>query len=435
MTEAELQSEIMGFADRFGVILSQAFDDFQEQDPSRKAQFIANDDMVYSIASAMTIAAGPNPQVALLDMAALVTLGRMIYEEHHLKKWGKPAEPMVRGFRQAETDVCQIVKEVLTAEQQWELRGMFQEWRKSHPEQLLFSYLRFSDFAATRQKSTLVKAVESGGLFASVKQATQQVEETRLLAERAMFLGTRMPLLTGDFMNVWISRWLTNPEMERILNNMDTVSGSAERLSKELEKLPDRFADERNITVKQVMERVKVLRENIVTDVMDRVTIEREAAIKQLMQELANERKNLMKDLTSEEEGIRPVLAQLNQTLETGNNLVTSANTLADKLDLGDTSEPFNIKDYQETMVQSSVVIAQVDGLLNRTEKIMASSDWKKTVKILVETLDRVEKKGEKVLDYTFWQVAWLIMIFLFGLLLVLICQQYFAKRVFAPKS
>ena len=81
--------------------------------------------------------------------------------------------------------------------------------------------------------------MKAGGLFGSVRQATQQVEEMRLLVERAMFLGTRLPLLGGDFANVWVSRLLTNPEVERILVNMDQVSGSVERVSKEMEKLPD----------------------------------------------------------------------------------------------------------------------------------------------------------------------------------------------------
>jgi hypothetical protein len=438
ITESELQSELMSFADRFAVIMSQGFENLREQSPSREVQFQANDTMVYAMSSAFTIAAGPNPQVALLDMAVLATLGRMIFEEHYPVKWGKPAEPMIRAFRQAEEDIWQIVRKVLAPEEQQELMEMIREWRRSHPEQVFFSYLRFSDFAATRQKSTLVKAVESGGLFGSVKKATQQVEETRLLAERAMFLGTRLPLLTGDFMNVWISRWLTNPEMERILANMDQVSGSAERLSKEMEKLPDRFADERNITIKMVMERVKMLRENIVADVMDRVTIERKAAIDQLMEGLASERKNLMQDIASEEEGVRPLLGDLNQTLTTANDLVTSANSLTDKLGMGqpkepaaEPSKPFDIKEYQETMVQASTVIGQADGLLRTMEQVVSSPGWETTLKVFVETVDLAEKEGEEFVDYTMRKGILLIGIFLFGLLIVLICQQYFSKRVF----
>jgi hypothetical protein len=442
ITEAELQSQVMGFADRFAVILSQSFEDFKREAPSPEAQLTAHDDLTYSMASVFTIAAGPNPQVGMLDMAALATMGRMVYEEHWLKEWGKPAAPFVRGYRQLETDIWRIVAQVLTPRQQEELGGMIQDWRKSHPEQLLFHYLRFSDFAAGRQKSTLVKAVKSGGLFGSVRQVTQQVEETRLLVERAMFLGTRLPLLGGDFANVWVSRLLTNPDVGRLLNNMDQVSGSVERVSKEMENLPDLISGERDKAINQAMNRVEGLRREIVEDVMKRVTVEREAAIDQVMNGLASERKGLMQDLASQEEGVRPLLADLNQTLTTGNNLVTSVNSLTDKFGMGqpkepadEPSEPFDIKDYQETMVQASKVIAQVDGLLRTMEQVVSSPGWEKTLKVFVETVDRAEKEGEEFVDHTVWKVILLIVVFLFGLLIVLICQQYFSKRVFGSRG
>jgi hypothetical protein len=438
ITEAELQSQVMGFADRFAVILSQSFEDFKKNAPSPKAQLTAHDDLAYSMASVFTIAANPNPQVAMLDMAALATMGRMVYEEHWLKEWGEAAAPFVRGYRQLEAEIWRIVGQVLTPKQQEELGGMIQDWRRSHPEQLLFHYLRFSDFAAGRQQSTLVKAVKSGGLFGSVRQVTQQVEETRLLVERAMFLGTRLPLLGGDFLNVWVSRLLTNPDVGRLLTNMDQVSGSVERVSKEMEKLPDLISDERNKAIDQAMDRVESLRREIVDDVMKRVTVERTATIDQVMNGLASERKNLMQDLASQEEGVRPLLADLNQTLTTGSNLVNSVNSLTDKLGMGqpkepaaEPSEPFDIKDYQETMVQASSMIEQVDGLLRTVEEVVSSPGWERTLKVFVETIDRAEETGEEFVDHTIWRAVLLIVIFLFGLLIVLVGQQYFSKRVF----
>ena len=36
-----------------------------------------------------------------------------------------------------------------------------------------------------------------------------------LVAERAIFLATRLPLLGGLFIDAWMSQWLSNPEVER----------------------------------------------------------------------------------------------------------------------------------------------------------------------------------------------------------------------------
>lgn len=49
----------------------------------------------YSDSAAMTIAAEPNPHVALLDMIVLTTPGRRIYEEHYREKYGSLMDEMI----------------------------------------------------------------------------------------------------------------------------------------------------------------------------------------------------------------------------------------------------------------------------------------------------------------------------------------------------
>ncbi|MFC1882053.1 hypothetical protein ACFL2S_11225 [Thermodesulfobacteriota bacterium] len=181
MTEIELQSELMSFADRFASILAQSFEDFDALNPSPESRRFVLDDMVHAISSSFTTAAEPNPETALLDMVTIATLGRMIYEDNIRKRYGKPIEVMAKGFGELEKDIWQIAAKVLSIEQQHEVRGLIVEWRKQNPDKIIYNYFRFSDFAADRRKSTLVKKDETGGLFKSVQQATQQIEETRML--------------------------------------------------------------------------------------------------------------------------------------------------------------------------------------------------------------------------------------------------------------
>jgi hypothetical protein len=199
MTEVELQSELMSYADRFVSIITQALEDFETLKPKPQARQVILHDLVYSISSVYTIAAEPNPQVGLLDMVAVTTLGRIIYEDNMRRIYGKSTEVLVVGFRQLEKDIWSIAAKVLTSEQRSELRQLILLWRKNNPDKVVYNYLRFSEFAAQRRNSTLVKKVQAGGLFKTVKEVSQQVEETRMLAERGIFLGTRLPLLTGDF--------------------------------------------------------------------------------------------------------------------------------------------------------------------------------------------------------------------------------------------
>ena len=98
-------------------------------------------------------------------------------------------------------------------------------------------------------------------------------------------------------------------------------------------------------------------------------------------------------------------------------------------------SEPFDIKEYQATMVQASSVITQVDGLLRTMEQILGSPNWEKTLKIFIETIDAAGKEGEEFVDSTVWDVILLIGVFMFGLLIVLIIQQFFSKKVFGTRT
>jgi len=165
MTEVELQSELMSYADRFASIITGAFEDYETLNPKPQARQVILSDLVYSLSSIYTIAAEPNPQVGLLDMVTVTTLGRIIYEDNMRRKYGKSIEVLVAGFRQMEKDIWSISAKVLTSEQRGELRQLILYWRKNNPDKVVYNYLRFSNFAAQRRDSTLVKKVQAGGLF------------------------------------------------------------------------------------------------------------------------------------------------------------------------------------------------------------------------------------------------------------------------------
>jgi hypothetical protein len=130
MTEVELQSELMSYADRFASIITQALEDFETLNPTSQARQVILSDLVYSISSVYTIAAEPNPQVGLLDMVAVTTLGRIIYEDNMRRKYGNATEVLANGFRQMEKDIWSIAAKVLTSEQRGELRQLILLWRK-----------------------------------------------------------------------------------------------------------------------------------------------------------------------------------------------------------------------------------------------------------------------------------------------------------------
>ncbi len=440
MTEAELQSQVMSYADRFGSMMVAAFNVYDAQSPPPEQRRTVRRSTVYAMSSALTTAVEADPEVALLDMVTMVVLGRMIYEEHWRKKFGPQVDPILRAFKQAETDIWQITDKVLTPSQQKDLRALIQQWRREHPEVTFFAYVRFSDFASERRKSTLEKA-KVRGILKNVQNATRQVEEARLLAERGMFLGTRLPLMAGAFADFWISQLIANPDVSKILGDIHQLSEVSGRMVAVAEKLPDQISDERDKTIKQAVENINALVMTSLDKIATKVSAERIATIEQFMKELSGERQKAIQDFLSQEKLIRGLMTDMLQTLESGNKLLTSANALAEHLNLGSnaatpktSSEPFKIKDYQATLMEASTVIKELDGLVKTVDQLMVSPGWENSLPRIRDSFEQIESKGSKWINHLFLLVVALILIFLVGAVFAMLAYRYVSQRMFEMK-
>jgi hypothetical protein len=436
MTEVELQSELMSYADRFASIITQALEDYETLNPPPQARQVILSDLVYSISSVYTIAAQPNPQVGLLDMVAVTTLGRIIYEDNMRRKYGKSTEVLAAGFRQMEKDIWSISAKVLSSEQRGEMRQLILYWRKNNPHKVVYNYLRFSDFAAQRRNSTLVKKVQAGGLFKTVKEVTQEVEEIRMLTERGIFLGTRLPLMTGNFAEVWVSQLLVSPETSKILADVHTFSTVSERLAKVAEQLPDKLTKDvsklQKQTVDHVMKGIDEWSEKTLNDVFARVAIERGAFISQFMDRLIGEHKNALEAIMIEEQPATALVTELRKTIEGSNTLLLTVNTLTDKFNAGQPSpepkdaKPFDIKEYQDT-------IAEVTTLVESTNQLVGTVGLEKLLPELVKAIDQVGNEGEEIIDHSFRQGILFILIAMGAYVVARLIYNFLNKKLINP--
>jgi len=416
MTEAELQLQVMSFADRFAAYISQGFETFDDLGPPLESRRIVQGDTVHSMYAAFLIAADSDPDAALLDMVVMVTLGRMIYEEHWLEKLIPSVESMVSGFRKAEKDIWDIVALVLKSDQRQELYGLIEGWRQNNPEELQFSYLRVSDFAADRAKSKLARVWKPSGLFKSVEIATKQVEEARLLAERTMFLATRVPLLTGYFAGVWTSQLLISPELKEIRNDVHRFVDFAEQL-------PENIARERKLIIEQAIEKLAT---------------ERQAAINQAMARITKERKDTINDFLAEEARLRGILTEVRQTVIEGNKLIVSVNSLTDQLNLGSSSEdsePFDINEYKETITEATMTVTQLNSLVESLDRFLSSPGMEKLLPEIENAISQAGDEGEELIDHSFRQAALLILIWFVAYIIARLLVNYFSKKRAASQN
>jgi hypothetical protein len=268
ITEAQLQSHIMSFADRFASILDTAIAKFEKLNPQGKSRYEVLELMTFSLHQAFLIAAESDPDVALLDMVSMVTLGRIFFEEEGPSRYAKMVVPVIDGYRKAEADIRKVAAKVLTPDQMLNLMKIIKRWRKENPEVKSFPLIRFSNFAADRRESTLTRDEEPEGLFESVESASETVEEMRLLAERGMYLATRIPLLSGLFGDLWLTRIMNNPNLQKALTDVSQLSQGTAGLAAIAEKLPDQIATEREATIKQLAGEIAAARKAAMADVL-----------------------------------------------------------------------------------------------------------------------------------------------------------------------
>ena len=423
LTEAELQLELMSFADRYASVVVQALEDVERMGPPPETRRALLGDAVYSAAAAFTIAADPEPQVALLDMVVMTTLGRMVYEDYWRPRLGALTDPGIAAFLILEKDIWTVAAPILDEAQQQELRERIETFHADNPELSTYSHLRFADFPSKRASSTLKKK-KSGGIFGSVRGITDQVEQTRIMVERAMYLTTRLPLLSGGFADVWVSRLSVNPAVEELREDVNTFALVSDRLATVAEQLPDQLTSERTEAIEQVMREADTLRYD---------------AIEQLFEGVAEERRAILAQLIEEEQRLGGLITELRQTLAEANTLTVSVDTLAQRLDVGAPPEPgvrpFDIEDYRATLIDARAAITEANGLVQTTNDLLNSPGVDRLVPSLVEAINEAGETSEDLIDHSMIRGAFLIVFFLVGLVIARLCYQWLAMRIFGSVS
>jgi len=192
----------MDFADRYMQMVGQAVDTLQKENSNPDTRGGIQAIKLFPCSAAFSIAIDANPHMALLNMEVLVHLQGSVWREEMPKKFGPKAAGLLKVQTELENDIDAIALRVLTPEQLAELKTLVTEWRKEHPDQRYVSYIRFSDFSEMnshrRDKGTNLLSI--AGLLSTLQvvnmdEATRSVDQARMVAERTIYLGQRIPTI------------------------------------------------------------------------------------------------------------------------------------------------------------------------------------------------------------------------------------------------
>jgi hypothetical protein len=411
-TQQQVQSELMGFADRLTSLTFQAAGDFEAQLQTPEARQDAAREQVAALLAATDIAAGPNPGGALLDMTVFVTLKRMAWEEvWGPRVYGEAAQVMVDTYRQLEDDIWAITAGVYSPEQVEQLHQVIADWRAQNPDVTVVGMVRLAEFGDSRQISGLQNAGKPGGMLAPVREANRNIEEMRLVAERVMFMITRMQLMLNLQTHWAFTDIAMQPEVRQLLANSQGFLDVA-----------DSFA----VTFDELVEGLPV---------------EREAAIEQALTGLNEEWKEILFTLTAGEGGVAETLGEVHATVEAAselaerlNQVIVTADAFLRRIDEEGSvdTKPFDILEYQGTLVDATMTLKEINAALASVERLLESTGLEKQLPLVVEGANTFEEEVvSKILNRLFLQGVLLIFVY-FG---VFIAYRWAVRRVSEPRA
>ncbi len=223
------------------------------------------------------------------------------------------------------------------------------------------------------------------GIFAPLDEANRQIEETRLLGERLLFLTERLPLLSRWQAEALAGEMLGAPESRRALGGLGVISLSLERMSLQAESLPDILDRQRRHLLADFDAREGTLR-RLLGDATDLAEQGRAAAE-------TGERLMVVTERTA---------ASLNQTLVAMSRLVAA---LRDSTAPGGAVD-LNVAHYAATVSDLKTALEALNSALANGEGITG--------------------RGRGLVDHIAWRAAQLVLLFF----LLLLCYRWVGGRL-----
>lgn len=307
----ELQAAVMSAADSYAGTMANAFTSFANAVGSEQARLHAAMRKAFGTIAAVEIAAGPYPGGALLDLVVLITLNRMVWEDHWSRVYGRAAEPVLVAFRDQEREIWNLAGRYLTSEQRNDLRELLLAWRAENPKATGVNYIRFSDFGGLGLKPTMRELAKPGGVFATMREATAIAGDIKVTLDRAMYLFSRLQLVANFQFEFAILQAVTTPEIRSLLKGAENFQKLGKQYAGILEQFPremdgivqgtldnalQQIGQERKNTIVQALTGLTDLQAQTLTKISEMIREERSQAIAQALQGIESRQREMTEE-------------------------------------------------------------------------------------------------------------------------------------------
>jgi hypothetical protein len=404
---ARVQAEVMSLADTFvGEML----------DASGQIRAVTADERlavlgwrIRQATAAYEIASSANPLEAAVDLAILTTLGRAALEAWWIPKvFGETARPLLQAYAGLEPRAWAIVVQFTKPDQEAKLRSLVATWIPAHPELHDVASVRLADLYAFSSRSgpalgTPTEVLQAFGLdpFGGIDPAVEEVQRTRILAERALYFAKRQPRLIELEVRQLAFHLAQQPPADRLLDDLGRASRAAESVARTASELPG---------------------------LVDR---EREAAIRQFLDALQ-----------AQEGRARALLAEMRQTLDAGGSAANALRGALSEFDVvygrlsapspppppgAPPSAPFDVNDYTRALEQLRRSAEEVRSLLRDVNQ-----DAPRVAALVGDAGREAEARGRALVDYALQRALLLVGVLVGAVLAAAIAYRWVASRIAA---
>jgi hypothetical protein len=408
-----MENQVTRFADSYAATVAQAVDDYILGAISSEARIEAVRWKLGQATAAFVDASGANPALNALDLVVLATVSRMVMEDEVSRVFGTNGLPLLEVHRRLETNAWTAVGRVFKPGQEQQLRGIIQDWRRKNPDQRYVAATRLRELAIAAGQSPQPSTSAPNSIFsllfldplAGLDPTAAAIQETRQLAERAMYYSQRMPALLNWQVQLLALQLVNQPETKQILSDTERLTRSTETFAQLADQLPKLVNDQR------------------------------QAAIQQILDGLASERTNLLAGLGAQEQKARALLAETRETLTAGNQMAVSLNTTIQSLDAfvrsvspatnrtapATNSKPFNVLDYGTAAGQVGTAAKDLEALVNSVNQSTPQ---------LARLRQDATAEANRVVQRAFWFGLALILILLAGSVLAALAYRLLANKL-----
>jgi hypothetical protein len=244
--------------------------------------------------SLVAIAMQPDPVDALADMLTHTTLTADAQRTAALgKSQDSPEVRLLQALEQNEADAWRVAERWVNEPTRVAFRARILSWPGPRTSAAAVAFVRLTD--VKRAGST---SVDSGdGMFDALHAATEQFDQTRLLAERSLFLAQRMPFLMRWQAEVYTGNALATKEAQQTQAQIEQVAAIMAETSRMLGGMVEQLSRERQAALNDLFAHIEAERQASLEQIDAIVQKERKAALDQTSAAIDAQRKALLKDV------------------------------------------------------------------------------------------------------------------------------------------